>query len=107
MALARTRTLLMRMSSIGVWSPAIGKDKESGPSYQGLGSAALFNIVQQCSTMVFCSKLFNFVFLCWYSAGTLYNKQRGVITKDSAVSGPKCTHLFTLMMMMMMMRRRR
>ena len=97
----------MRMSSIGVWSPAIGNDKESGPSYQDLGTAALFNIVQQCSTVVSCSKLLNFVLHCWYSAGTLCNKQRGVITKDSAVSGPKCTHLFTLMMMMKRRRRRR
>ena len=61
----------MRMSSIRVWSPAIGKDKESGPSYQDLGTAALFNSVQQSSTLVSCSKLFNIVVLCWYSAGTL------------------------------------
>ena len=54
----------MRMSSIGVWSPAIGKDKESGPSYQGLGSAALFNIVQQWCSVLNCSTLS-------FSAGTL------------------------------------
>ena len=68
----------MRMSSIGVWSPAIRNDKESGPSYQDLGTAALFNIVQQCSTVVSCSKLLNFVLLCWYSvqqAARSYHKR--------------------------------